>query len=237
MINLIRSNWTSQDFVDFVDCLKSEAECTYQQFSSSLVPDSSDMLGIRIPNLRLMAKEIALGNPREFLDCCDDRYFECTMVAGFVIGLLKCDFDETLLRIEGFSQRITNWSVCDSVCVSLKCFRKNREQGLRYLRKFYDGSDFQKRFAIVMLLDHYMTAEYLPEIFYAVTNVRGGYYVKMAVAWILSTCYVHFTDETNAFFDSCALDKFTFNKALQKCYESRRISNDNKKKLILLKKN
>jgi len=159
------------------------------------------------------------------------------MVAGFVACLMKCDFDETLLRVEEFSQRITNWSVCDSVCVSLKCFRKNREQGLEFLRKIYDGSDFQKRFAIVMLLDHYMTVEYLPEIFNAVTFVQGGYYVKMAVAWILSVCYVHFPDATNNFFDSCTLDKFTLNKAIQKCCESRRISNDNKKKLVLLKRN
>jgi len=236
MIALNRSSWTSWDFEQFVNCLKSEADSIYQQFSSALVPDNSDMLGIRIPNLRQMAKQIALGNPNEFLEYCDDRYFECTMLAGFVIALMKCDFAETLSEIEKFSGRITNWSVCDSVCVSLKSFRKNREQGLRLLRNLFDGSDFQKRFAIVMLLDHYMTAEYLPEIFYVVTNVQGGFYVKMAVAWILSVCYVHFPYETNEFFDRCTLDEFTFNKAIQKCCESKRISNENKAKLVLLKK-
>lgn len=236
MINLNRKNWTSRDYERFVKFLESEAESEYQQFSSALVPDSSVMLGIRIPKLRLLAKQISLGNSIEFLECCDDRYFECTMIAGFVIAVMKCDFGDTLREIEKFSTRITNWSVCDSVCASLKCFRKSREQGLVFLRKFYEGSDFQKRFATVMLLDHYMASDYLHEIFYVSQNVQGGYYVKMAVAWILSVCYVHFPIETNEFFDSCTLDKLTFNKAIQKCCESRRINDVDKSKLILLKK-
>lgn len=236
MIDLNRKNWTSRDFEQFVQYLKSEAESDYQKFSSALVPDDSVMLGIRIPKLRLLAKQISLGNPEEFLEYCDDRYFECTMLAGFVICMIKCDFKETLAKIEKFSGRITNWSVCDSVCATLKCFRKNRNQGLEFLKKFYQGSDFQKRFAIVMLLDHYMTEEYLPEIFYICENVQGGFYVKVAVAWILSVCYVHFPKETDSFFERCTLDNFTFNKAIQKCIESRRISNQDKEKLRLLKK-
>ena len=61
-----------------------------------------------------------------------------------------------------------------------------------------------------MLLDHYMKREYLDRLFATAQSVHHeGYYVKMAVAWLISICFVKFYDETMAFMKQAKLDDFT----------------------------
>ncbi len=63
-----------------------------------------------------------------------------------------------------------------------------------------------------------------------------AYYVKMAVAWLLSVCFVKFPEETKAFFQQLRLPKWTFNKAIAKTCESYRVDKDLKEELRGLKK-
>ena len=63
-----------------------------------------------------------------------------------------------------------------------------------------------------------------------------AYYVKMAVAWALSVCYIKFPEKTLAFFKENTLDDWVQNKAIQKCRESFRISKEEKEFLNTLKR-
>ena len=97
--------------------------------------------------------------------------------------------------------------------------------------------EFDVRFGVVMLLDHYMKREYLDRLFATAQSVHHeGYYVKMAVAWLISICFVKFYDETMVFMKQAKLDDFTYNKALQKARESRQISNVQKAQLQAMKR-
>ena len=57
----------------------------------------------------------------------------------------------------------------------------------------------------------------------------------MAVAWALSVCFVKYYNKTLSQFKTCKLDKFIFNKTIQKCVESFRLSNVQKQELKELK--
>ena len=63
-----------------------------------------------------------------------------------------------------------------------------------------------------------------------------GYYVKMAVAWAMSVCYVKFPKETLITLQNSKMDDFTYNKAIQKMIESNRVSVKEKEKLRLMKR-
>ena len=63
----------------------------------------------------------------------------------------------------------------------------------------------------------------------------GQYYVQMAMAWAICEALVQYYDKTLCYLENADLDKFTYNKALQKAMESYRIS-DNKKQLLKKKK-
>lgn len=58
---------------------------------------------------------------------------------------------------------------------------------------------------------------------------HDGYYVKMAVAWALSVCFVKFPEITMQYLKQNALDDFTYNKTLQKIIESYRVDTETKK--------
>ena len=58
------------------------AEPNYQQFTARLLPGVSNILGVRLPILRKIAKQIAKENWREFLKQDDEVYFEEVMLKG-----------------------------------------------------------------------------------------------------------------------------------------------------------
>ena len=80
-----------------------------------------------------------------------------------------------------------------------------------------------------MMLNFYIVDDYIDEILHILNNIsHEGYYVKMAVAWAISFAYIHYPDKTLKFLENNNLDKFTYNKALQKIIESNRVSKSDK---------
>lgn len=65
---------------------------------------------------------------------------------------------------------------------------------------------------------------------------HDGYYVKMAVAWALSVCFVKFPEITMQYLKQNTLDDFTYNKTLQKIIESYRVDTETKKLIKQMKR-
>ncbi len=210
--------------------LKDLAQEEYRKFTSALIPGDAVILGVRLPLIRNMAKEIAKGDWRKYLADTDDEYFEEIMLQGLVIGIVKTDVQERLRLIADFVPKIRNWSVCDSFCAGLKFVKKNKERVWEFLQPYLSSKqEFDLRFAVVMMMDHFIEEKYIDRILKLFDGIRHeGYYVKMAVAWALSVCYVKFPEKTMAYLKHNSLDDFTYNKALQKMIESYRVSDDAK---------
>ena len=65
----------------------------------SLFPPSgaNNILGVRIPQLRIMAKEIIKKRDwRTFVESTDTNYYEETMLQGMIIGLVKMELEERM---------------------------------------------------------------------------------------------------------------------------------------------
>jgi len=210
--------------------LRSLADEKYRTFTSQLLPGTDNILGVRLPQLRKLAREIAGGNWQEYINTADDEYFEEVMLKGMVIGLVKTDAEERLRFIRDFIPRISNWSVCDSFCAGLKFAAKNKELVWSFLQPYFRSDrEFDIRFAVVMGMDYFIDEEHIDEFLSIIDNIRhDGYYVKMAAAWALSVCFVKFPEKTMAYLKNNSMDDFTYNKALQKIIESNRIDSDTK---------
>ncbi len=126
--------------------------------------------------------------------------------------------------------KIYNWGICDTFCAGLKCFKSNKEKGFDLLNTYLDSQkEFELRFAIVLLLDFYIVDEYVDRVIEILDNIHHeGYYVKMAVAWAISICYIKYSEKTMIYLKDNKLDNFTYNKALQKIIESYRVDKDEK---------
>ncbi|MEJ9281011.1 MULTISPECIES: DNA alkylation repair protein [Ureibacillus] len=214
------------------------SEQKYQLFQKTLIPNQENILGVRIPKLRALAKEISKSDWEDFLLNGTEEYFEEIMLKGMVIGQVNIPLEERLKWIKWFVPKIDNWSVCDSFCVGLKFTKKHREEVWNILSSyFHSENEFEIRFAIVMSLSYFIEEKYIEELFQIWDDIKhDGYYVKMAVAWAISVAYLKFPKETTSFLQKNSLDDFTYNKALQKIIESHRISKEVKESIRKMKR-
>ena len=109
--------------------LQTLVDSKYQEFHSALVPGTENILGVRIPQLRVMAKEIAKRDDwRIFIEATDTKFYEEAMLQGMVIGRSKTALDEQMKYVKRFVPRIDNWTVCDIFCGELKsAVKKGKE--------------------------------------------------------------------------------------------------------------
>ena len=206
------------------------ADEEYRKFQSTLIPGEDRLLGVRLPALRELAKEIVKGDWREYLNSAQDEYYEEIMLQGLVIGYAKTSPEEILHFTAKFIPKITNWGVCDSFCTGLKLAKKQPELVWNFILPYLRSEkEFDIRFAVIMMLAHYMTDKYIDDVLACLDQVRhDGYYVKMGVAWAVSVCYVKYPEKTMAYLKNSSLDDFTFNKSLQKILESFRVDQEAK---------
>ena len=80
-----------------------------------------------------------------------------------------------------------------------------------------------------MLLDHFIDDEYIDKVLDLIDNFKDErYYAKMAAAWALSICFIKYPPKTLAYLKRSNLDKWTFNKSIQKIRESYRVDKETK---------
>lgn len=240
-MQLIREVWDQESYQEFVRFLEESSEEEYAKFHSKLNPGSDNILGIRNPNMRLIAKEIGKGNARSFLKAAGHTYNEEEMIHAMVIGGLKekdVPYEEIMEYVKEFIPYITNWSICDTFCSSLKITKKHMDETFEYLRTYaVSNKEFEARFAFVMYLGYYVEEKYLEEIFsYCDSCTLTDYYVQMAIAWLISVCYIKEKELTIKYLEHNKLDKFTYNKSIQKMIESFRVTKEEKEQLRKMKR-
>lgn len=213
--------------------LNSHAEEKYRDFQYKLIPNAKNILGVRVPTLRKIAKDITKENWKLFLENNHHETFEELMLEGYVIGYAKMDIEEALSYLQKFIPKIDNWAICDSSINSFKFTTKHEERVLEFIRPYLESKkEFEVRFAVIMLLTFYVKEDYIDEIFEIIAKISNkAYYVQMAVAWTISVCYVKFPKKTEDFLLKNSLDDFTHNKSIQKIGESFRVDNTDKIRL------
>lgn len=211
----------------------------YRDFSKSLCTTSKyEMIGVRSPEIRKIAKMFPEEKIEEYIFGDDELYYEELLLKGFLTGRFNKSIDKTINCLDKFVPKIDNWGVCDGTCASLKITQKYGEEMWNYIQKFVKSKhEYEIRFAFVMYLDYYTKSEHVDEIFKQIESVTNDeYYVKMAIAWLLAECFVGSRAKTLKFLKNGKIDKWTYNKAIQKMIESYRVSDDDKKMLRNMKK-
>lgn len=218
---------------EFLSELYNLQDLKYKEFHSKLIM-SDNLIGVRTFELKRIAKTIARSNYDEFFKENKHELYEENMVHGLVLGYLKLDYEYLKFYIESFIPYINNWAVCDMTVSNLKKYVKNKNKDLifndikRYIK---DSNPWINRFGYVMLLEYFIEEKYIDEIFQLCENYKDEYYVKMAIAWLISFCYIKYKGRTLTFLKNSNLDDWTYNKSIQKIIESNRIGIEDKNML------
>ena len=223
---------------NLLDKLNELSDQRYRKFQMKLCPNVDNIIGVRIPTIRQIAKQIAKENPIEFLDKYNCKYYEEKMIYGLVIGYMKEELNKRIKYLDKFVPLIDNWAICDSCSSTYKFTNKNKEEMFKYLQKYIKSKkEYEVRFAVIMLMDYYITDEYIDKVFEIFNNIKlEKYYVQMAIAWAISVAFNKYEEKTREFLNNNSLDKFTFNKALQKIIESNVVNDKTKEEIKGMKR-
>ena len=170
----------------------------------------------------------------KFLSDLPHKYFEENQLHGFVVSGIK-DFDQCVAELERFLPHIDNWATCDQC--SPACFKKNRAALLPLIKKWIKSKRvYTVRFAIGMLLRHFLDEDFAPEYLEMVAAVKSDeYYIKMEVAWYFAEALAKQWAAALPYIKAKRLEAWTHNKAIQKARESFKVSDERKKLLKGLK--
>ena len=229
--------WNKDTYTEFINYLTRIKDNKYKDFNRKIINTKYLMLGIKIPILKKIAKEISKGDYKSFLNIITDDYYELVMIKGLVITSIK-EIDELNKYFEEYISLIDNWALCDIFCSSLKIVNKNKDYFkdiIVYLIK--TKKEYYVRVGLVLLLDYYVEEKYLDDIFKIINMIDSDYYyVNMAIAWLLCECFIKYQDITLKYLENNNLNKFTINKCISKIKDSYRVSREMKEYINKFKK-
>lgn len=212
-------------------------DIAYRDFNSKLIPtlDKSLFIGVRTPELRKYAKQLAKREDiEEFLHSLPHKYFDENQLHAFIVSEIK-DFKSCVDKVNEFLPYIDNWATCDQL--SPKVFKKHHKELIAYIKEWLESDRvYTVRFGIGMLMEHFLDEDFdiiYPEM---VSKIRSDeYYVNMMIAWYFATALAKQYESILPFIEKRSLDIWTHNKAIQKAVESLRISDEKKEYLKSLK--
>ena len=210
--------------------LFAEQDLPYRDFQAKLITGigPETMIGVRTPVLRKMAKEyVDRAEIGSFLQELPHRYFDENQLHAFLISEIR-DFDRCMQLTERFLPYIDNWATCDQL--SPKVFKKHRPDLLDHIRAWLRSPEtYTQRFAIGMLMQHFLDEDFDPAYPELVAGIRSDeYYVNMMIAWYFATALAKQYDAVLPYIAERRLASWTHNKSIQKAIESYRITPEQK---------
>ena len=216
--------------------LFSLAEPEYKSFMASLLPtvDREAIIGVRVPELRKIAKRmIKSGESKAFLKNLPHIYYEENCIHAFIAAQLP--YSECISEINRFLPYVDNWGICDGL--RPKCFALHKSELASEVYRWLSSEHlYTVRFAIEMLMLHFLTESFKPEFFERVAAIRSDeYYLNMMIAWYFATALAERYEDALPYIEGQRLSPWVHNKTISKATESYRLSPEQKQYLKTLK--
>ena len=217
------------NYETLIETLMANSNKSYDDFNNTVINSQVPTIGCTIPFVRKLAKSFTVEEVEELPV---HAFYEVDLLRGIVVSNAKLPFEQKSVHLLQFAQLIENWAVCD--CSTVKVPKGECERYFEFFISLLPSEQpFVSRYGVVNLLSNYLDGEHIASVFGALVTVTqwGRYYVDMAVAWLVATAMAKCRNETVAFMEGDGrqvLNKFAYNKALQKMRESYRVSPEDK---------
>ncbi len=237
-IDFVNFDW-HKDYDQYVKFINKFALQSLSQFSAKLTPTKYKILGIPVPVMKMIAKQICLGDIQQYLDVSLTKMsFEEVMIYGMVVAISKIDDDIKIKYLTKWSGIIDNWAHTDCVGAMLKNVKHKQNKYIDFIAELLvSEQEFRIRLAIVLLLDYYLDDNYVD---YAISQVSkiddNQYYISMAIAWFISILFVKYKDKAIELLNNNTFNTQTINRAVQKIRDSLRVSPQDKQYVLQFKK-
>ena len=205
----------------------SQGNESYAAFNQRIVNTKMPVIGMRVPDLRRLARELAPDMSAADINkllTAQNKSFDYVLLCGLLITHARLDDRAAIDLARHYLPLVDSWAHID---VFIE--KKRRFAGEIWwdfaLECLQSEAEFTVRYGVISLMTNFLDKARIDRVFAALQNVRhDGYYVKMALAWLYATAAVHFFELTLAELENGHIDAWTRNKAYQKMRESRRFT-------------
>ena len=219
-----------------LDRLAALSDPAYADFQAKLIPTvpRETVLGVRLPLLRGLAKEIKGDEARAFLSALPHGTLEENLLHAILVGRER-DFAAVIAELDAFLPYADNWAVTDILRPAI--FSKRPAEALPHIERWLGSPlPYVRRAAVGFLMAYYLDGNFAPAILTLPAKIpQEEYYVGMEVAWFYATALAKRWDETLPYLTERRLPTWTHNKTIQKASESYRVTPEQKAFLKTLK--
>lgn len=200
---------------------------SYAAFNKRIVNTKMPVIGVRIPDLRRLARELAPDMSAADISkllTAKNKSFDYVLLCGLLITHARLDDQTAIDLAKRYLPRVDSWAHIDVFIEKKRRFAGEVWWGFA-LECLRSEAEFTVRYGVISLMTNFLDKAHIDQVFAALQNVRhDGYYVKMGLAWLYATAAVNFFELTLAELESRHIDAWTRNKAYQKMRESRRFT-------------
>ena len=213
--------------VSFKIAKLAEGNESYATFNQRIVNTKMPVIGVRVPDLRRLARELApdmsAADISELLTAQNES-FDYVLLCGLLITHVRIDDQTAIDLTKQYLPRVDSWAHIDTFVEKKRRFAGEmwRDFALECLQS---EAEFTVRYGVISLMTNFLDEAHIDQVFAALRKVTSdGYYVKMALAWLYATAAVNFFEKTLAELENRQIDAWMRNKAYQKMRESRRFT-------------
>ncbi len=199
------------------------------------------MYGVRAPALQKLAKQIASTDGllvfKELLSN-DSLSYEETIILYKLFGKITLTDEDRLSYLPKMLSYNDSWATNDCLASEMIWIHKNRDFYYPYINSLLTHeAPYDKRLGIVSLMVYYLEPATFEEVLKKLSHVESGhYYVMMALGWAYASAYCKDKEQTLPYLQPGKLAETVRRKAIQKCIESRLVSDEDKVLLKALRK-
>ena len=213
--------------VSFKIAKLAEGNESYAAFNQRIVNTKMPVIGVRVPDLRRLARELAPDMSAADISkllTVQNESFEYVLLCGLLITHARLDDQTAIDLTKQYLPLVDSWAHID-----IFVEKKRRFAGEIWwdftLECLQSKAEFTVRYGVVSLMTNFLDEAHIDQVFAALRDIKhDGYYVKMALAWLYATAAVNFFEKTLAELENRQIDAWTRNKAYQKMRESRRFT-------------
>ena len=230
------TNYMTDDILDRLTDLAQGNE-SYTAFNKRIVNTKMPVIGVRVPDLRRLARELAPDMSAADISkllTAKNKSFDYVLLCGLLITHARLNDLVAIDLAKQYLPLVDSWAHID-----IFVEKKRRFAGEVWwdfaLECLQNEDEFTVRYGVISLMTNFLDEAHIDQVFAVLRNVKhDGYYVKMALAWLYATAAVHFFELTLAELENEHIDTWTRNKAYQKMRESQRFTPE--EQAVILKK-
>ena len=200
---------------------------TYAVFNRRIVNTKMEVIGVQVPDLRRLARELAANMSAADISkllTAKNESFDYVLLCGLLITHARLDDLVAIDLAKQYLPHVDSWAHIDTFVE-----KKRRFAGEVWwdfaLECLQNEAEFTVRYGVISLMTNFLDESHINQVFAALRYIKhDGYYVKMALAWLYATAAVNFFELTLAELENEYIDAWTRNKAYQKMRESRRFT-------------